>query len=348
VSKPLLVVDDVHAYFNVKGYGLVRAVDGVSLQVAAGEIVGLVGESGCGKTTVGRCITGEVLPRSGEVRLDGVVLGRRRSREQRRAVQMIFQDPGTSLNPRMSVRQVLAELVRVHDLVPRAGVEQRCRELMGLVGLPARALDGYAHQFSGGQRQRIAIARALAVEPRLLVADEPVSALDVSVQATILQLFDELRERLGLAILLVSHNLAVVRHLSDRIAVMYLGRIVESAARDDLFADPRAPYTRVLLAAAPRLSQVGHTPEPGLSGEPPSAVDVPAGCRFHPRCGRAEDLCAEEDPPLAPADDDRAAADGPDHLAACHFRSERHTVTAGRDTVAACSGDAAAGEGRSE
>jgi oligopeptide/dipeptide ABC transporter ATP-binding protein len=350
VAEPLLVVEDVYAHFTVKGYGLVRAVDGVSLQVAAGEIVGLVGESGCGKTTIGRCITGEVTPRRGQVRLDGVALGHRRSREQRRVVQMVFQDPGTSLNPRMSVRQVLAELLRVHGLAPRAGVERRCRELMGLVGLPARALDGYAHQFSGGQRQRIAIARALAVEPRLLVADEPVSALDVSVQATILQLFDELRERLGLAILLVSHNLAVVRHLSDRIAVMYLGRIVESAARDDLFADPRAPYTRVLLEAAPRLSQVGRTPDPGLTGEPPSAVDVPAGCRFHPRCRRAEARCAEDDPPLSPVDDAGGAGvgEGPIHLAACHFRSEGHAVSAGRDALQAASSDDMSSGGRSQ
>ncbi len=322
----LVQITDLFARFDVKGYGVVHAVDGVSLQVAPGEIVGLVGESGCGKTTIGRCVTGQVVPAGGEIRLDGVLLGKRRSAEQRRAVQMVFQDPASSLNPRMSVRQVLAELLRVHRLVPRAGVEERCRELMGLVGMPAEALDGYPRQFSGGQRQRIAIARALAVEPRLLIADEPVSALDVSVQATILQLLDDLRHQLGLAVLLISHNLAVVRHLSDRVAVMYLGRIVESAPRDPLFSDARCPYTRVLLDAAPRLNQVGSVPEPRLKGDPPSAVHLPSGCRFHPRCPRAEERCATDDPALLPVDG------GPDepgpwaideHLAACHFRAER-------------------------
>ena len=326
--EPLIEVRDLHIHFPVKGYGVVRAVDGVSLTVAPAEIVGLVGESGCGKTTIGRCITGELAATQGEVRLEGTVVGRRRETAVRRSIQMVYQDPATSLNPRLSVRQVLAELLRVHRLVPRDQVEQRCRELLGYVGLPARALDGYPHQFSGGQRQRIAIARALAVEPRMLVADEPVSALDVSVQATILALFDELRQRLGLAILLISHNLAVVRHLSDRVAVMYLGRIAETASRDALFEDPRAPYTQVLLKSAPRLSQVGRTPQAPLKGDPPSAIDIPSGCRFRTRCPRAEAVCEAEDPDLltvnglgagAPSGGDGAHT----HLAACHFRAER-------------------------
>jgi peptide/nickel transport system ATP-binding protein len=326
--EPLIEVRDVHVHFPVKGYGVIRAVDGVSLRVATGEIVGLVGESGCGKTTIGRCITGELAATQGDVLLDDRVIGRRRRPAVRRSIQMVYQDPATSLNPRLSVRQVLAELLRVHHIVPRARVEDRCRELLGYVGLPARALDGYPHQFSGGQRQRIAIARALAVEPRMLVADEPVSALDVSVQATILALFEELRERLGLAILLISHNLAVVRHLSDRVMVMYLGRISEGAPRDALFADPRAPYTQVLLKSAPRLSQVGRTPAAPLSGDPPSAIDIPSGCRFRTRCPRAEAVCATDDPLLLPVDDLRPAT-SPDtdgtqaHLAACHFRGER-------------------------
>jgi oligopeptide/dipeptide ABC transporter ATP-binding protein len=327
VTEPLLEVRDLHVRFPVKNFGVVRAVDGVSFDVAAGEIVGLVGESGCGKTTIGRCITGQLAADVGEVLLDGAVVGRRRSFQQRRAVQMVFQDPSSSLNPRMSVRQVLSELLRVHRLVPRDRVEQRCRELLGLVGLPDQALDGYPNQFSGGQKQRIAIARALAVEPRLLVADEPVSALDVSVQATILQLFAELRERLGLAILLISHNLAVVRHLSDRVAVMYLGRLAEAADRDELFDDPRAPYTKVLLAAAPRLGRGRRADELGLKGEPPSAIDIPDGCRFHVRCPRAEAICATDDPPLLPVDDEDAAAGHP-HVAACHFRMERAGQTA--------------------
>ncbi len=326
--EPLIEVRDLHIHFPVKGYGVVRAVDGVSLTVAPAEIVGLVGESGCGKTTIGRCITGELAATQGEVRLEGTVVGRRRETAVRRSVQMVYQDPATSLNPRLSVRQVLAELLRVHRLVPRDQVEQRCRELLGYVGLPARALDGYPHQFSGGQRQRIAIARALAVEPRMLVADEPVSALDVSVQATILALFDELRQRLGLAILLISHNLAVVRHLSDRVAVMYLGRIAETAPRDALFEDPRAPYTQVLLKSAPRLSQVGRTPQAPLKGDPPSAIDIPSGCRFRTRCPRAEAVCEAEDPDLLTVNGFGAGApSGGDvtrtHLAACHFRAER-------------------------
>jgi oligopeptide/dipeptide ABC transporter ATP-binding protein len=301
------------------------------LRLAPGEIVGLVGESGCGKTTIGRCITGELAATQGEVLLDGRRVGRRRRAAVRRSIQMVYQDPATSLNPRLSVRQVLAELLRVHRLVPRTQVEGRCRELLDYVGLPPRALDGYPHQFSGGQRQRIAIARALAVEPRMLVADEPVSALDVSVQATILALFAELRERLGLAILLISHNLAVVRHLSDRVTVMYLGRIAETAPRDTLFDDPRAPYTQVLLKSAPRLSQVGRTPEAALKGDPPSVIDVPSGCRFHTRCPRAEAMCTTDEPRLLPVDNngpgtspagDHALA----HLAACHFRDETSPV----------------------
>jgi oligopeptide/dipeptide ABC transporter ATP-binding protein len=326
--ESLIEVRDLHIHFPVKGYGVVRAVDGVSLRVAPGEIVGLVGESGCGKTTIGRCITGELAATQGEVLLDGTTVGKRRQAAVRRSIQMVYQDPATSLNPRLSVRQVLAELLRVHHLVPRQQVEDRCRELLGYVGLPPRALDGYPHQFSGGQRQRIAIARALAVEPRMLVADEPVSALDVSVQATILALFDELRERLGLAILLISHNLAVVRHLSDRVAVMYLGRISEAAPRDALFDDPRGPYTQVLLKSAPRLSQVGRTPEAPLKGDPPSAIDIPSGCRFRTRCPRAEAVCETEDPGLLPVDGSgpdvpSSADDTRAHLAACHFRAER-------------------------
>lgn len=331
MPEPLLAVRDLKVRFAVEKFGLVRAVDGVTLDISAGEILGLVGESGCGKTTIGRCITGQLEATEGEVRLDGALVGKRRTAEQRRAVQMVFQDPASSLNPRMSVRQVLAELLRVHRLVPRDQVEARCRELLGLVGLPSQALDGYPNQFSGGQRQRIAIARALAVEPRLLVADEPVSALDVSVQATILQLFAELRDRLGLAILLISHNLAVVRHLTDRVAVMYLGRLAEAGARDELFDDPRAPYTQVLLAAAPRLGR--HAPtDLGLKGEPPSAIDIPDGCRFHVRCPRGEPICAEEDPLLLPVDGvEPSVADGHEHVAACHFRAERRSGSKGRE-----------------
>ena len=228
---------------------------------------------------------------------------------------MVFQDPYSSLNPRMTVRHVLSELLKVHRLVPRADIEARLRELMGLVGLPTGALDGLPSQFSGGQRQRIAIARALTVEPRVIIADEPVSALDVSVQATILRLFEDLRSRLGLTVVFISHNLAVVRHLSDRVAVMYLGRIVEQGDREAVFSDPRHPYTRALLAAAPRLHQVALV-RSVVKGEPPSPIDVPAGCSFHPRCPRAEETCTRRRPALEPV------GGCPADLAACHFRDE--------------------------
>jgi oligopeptide/dipeptide ABC transporter ATP-binding protein len=295
MADVLLEVENLGVNFRTDGGRTLRAVDSVGFRLAAGEVLGLVGESGCGKSTIARCVAGLLAPTDGVVRLDGSDLGVHRTAEQRRAVQMVFQDPYSSLNPRMTVRQMLRELLSVHDLVPRAAREDRCRELMSLVGLPVGALDGLPLQFSGGQRQRIAIGRALAVEPRVIVADEPVSSLDVSVQATILRLFEDLRARLGLTMIFISHNLAVVRHLSNRVAVMYLGRIVEQGERDALFADPRHPYTRALLAAAPRLHE-GRRPRPEVTGEPPSPVDIPAGCRFHPRCPLAQDICLREDP----------------------------------------------------
>src|SRR5919197_196230 len=257
---------------------LLRAVDGVDLEIARGETLGLVGESGCGKSTLGRCIVGLYEPTAGEIRYGNEVLGVDRTRAERRRIQMVFQDPYSSLNPRMTVRQTLAELLRAHEMVPKSQVEARCRELLDLVGLGPRALDAHPRQFSGGQRQRISIARALALEPELLVADEPVSALDVSVQATVLNLLEELRERLGLTLLLIAHNMAVVRHVCDRVAVMYLGRIVETAPTDELFANPRHPYTQGLLRAVPRL-RPGHVSEgAGVVGDPPSPVDLPTGC----------------------------------------------------------------------
>jgi len=263
-------------------------------------------------------MAGLLTPDSGTVRLDGAQLGARRTAAQRRAIQMIFQDPYSSLNPRLTVRRMLRELLAVHQLVPRAAMAERCRELMGLVGLPTAALDGLPAQFSGGQRQRIAIARALATEPSVLIADEPVSALDVSVQATILRLFAEFRDRLGLAMIIISHNLAVVRQLSDKVAVMYLGRIVEEGGTDDLFGSVRHPYARALLAAAPRLHQRGLDPSarPDLRGEPPSPVDLPSGCRFHPRCPQADGICQHADPQPRPV------RPGSTHIVCCHFGAD--------------------------
>jgi oligopeptide/dipeptide ABC transporter ATP-binding protein len=295
------------------GEELLRAVDGVDLEVGRSETLGLVGESGCGKSTLGRCIVGLYEPTAGQIRYLGESLDGSRTRAQRRRIQMVFQDPYASLNPRMTVRQTLAELLRVHRMVPRDQVEHRCRELLDLVGLGPRALDAHPRQFSGGQRQRVSIARALALEPELLIADEPVSALDVSVQATVLNLLEELRASLGLSVLLIAHNMAVVRHVCDRVAVMYLGRIVETAAADELFANPRHPYTQGLLQAIPRLVPGRLSEAPAVVGDPPSPVDVPAGCRFHPRCPIAQEpLCSTEDPPLA-------AGPSRSHRAACHF-----------------------------
>ena len=302
MAEARLEAEDLAVSFPVAGGRTLRAVDGVSFRVGAGQILGVVGESGCGKTTAARCLAGLLAPDSGMVRLDGAPLGARRTTSQRRAVQMIFQDPYSSLNPRLTVRRMLRELVAVHQLRPRDAVEERCRELMGRVGLPAAALDGLPAQFSGGQRQRIAIARALATEPLVLIADEPVSSLDVSVQATILRLFAELRDSLGLSIVIISHNLAVVRQLSDQVAVMYLGRIVELGGALDVIDRPQHPYTRALVSAIP-------TPDPDverrrqrivLPGDPPSPLDPPAGCSFHTRCPHALDRCKAAIPPLVP------------------------------------------------
>ncbi len=229
---------------------------------------------------------------------------------------MVFQDPYSSLNPRLTVGGILHELLRVHDIVPRSRVDARSEELISLVGLTPDALGAYPRQFSGGQRQRVAIARALALEPELLVADEPVSALDVSVQATILNLLQDLQAGLGLTLLLISHNLAVVRHLCDRVAVMYLGRIIEVAPTAELFAAPRHPYTRGLLAAIPKMTASADEAAAAVQGDPPSPLRIPAGCRFRTRCPIARELCEQEDPMLT------AAPGRPGHVAACHFPLE--------------------------
>jgi oligopeptide/dipeptide ABC transporter ATP-binding protein len=320
-TGPLLTATDISVGFPVASSigarlrheeRMLRAVDGVDLTIERGEALALVGESGSGKSTLARALTGLVPLNGGEIRLGDRVLSGRRSRADQRRVQMVFQDPYSSLNPRMTVAGMLHELLRVHSIVPRAEIDSYSRELVGLVGLTDDALSAYPRQFSGGQRQRVAIARALSLKPDLLVADEPVSALDVSVQATILNLLQDLRGSLGLTLLLISHNLAVVRHLCDRTAVMYLGRIVEIAPTAELFATPRHPYTRGLLAAIPRMTALSDQ-APAVAGDPPSPLRIPAGCRFRTRCPIAQERCAHEDPALT------TAPGRPGHAAACHF-----------------------------
>lgn len=292
---------------------LLHAVDGVDVEIERGEALALVGESGSGKSTLARALAGLQRPDEGQIRLDGRLLSARRSRADHRKIQMVFQDPYSSLNPRMTVGGMLHELLRVHHVVPGNEVESYTRELLGLVGLSEEAIHAYPRQFSGGQRQRVAIARALALRPEVLIADEPVSALDVSVQATILNLLQDLRAELGLTLLLISHNLAVVRHLCDRIAVMYLGRIIEVAPTETLFARPRHPYTVGLLAAIPRMTFAAEGDTPAVQGDPPSPLRIPTGCRFRTRCPLAQDVCEREDPALISSTTD------PAHSAACHF-----------------------------
>ncbi len=281
--------------------GSVKAVDRVSLRLEEGECFALVGESGSGKTTLVRSIIRLVEPSSGRVRFRGQELLDLRPRElrrQRREFQMIFQDPYGSLNPRMTVRKILAEPIEVHRLVAKADMPARLRELLALVGLPPDALDRYPHEFSGGQRQRIGIARALATEPSLLLADEPVSALDVSVRAQILNLLVDLQRRLGLTLLLIAHDLAVVEQVADRVGVMYLGRLVEVGATAEIFARPRHPYTVSLMSAVPVPDPESGRQRILLPGEPPSPIDPPSGCAFHPRCPIARERCATEEPAL--------------------------------------------------
>ena len=311
-----LSVSSLTVSFRVGQHRRLVAVEDVSIELANGESLGLVGESGCGKSTVARCIVGLQRPDSGVVSINGAVVGSNRARAERRAVQLVFQDPFSSLNPRMTIGAMLTELLSTHGLAHGVGIEVRSRELLSLVGLPADSLNRYPGAFSGGQRQRIAIARALAVEPRVIIADEPVSALDVSVQATILELFADLRDRLGISLVMISHNLAAVRHVCDRVAVMYLGKLVEVGDTGDVFADPRHPYTRSLINAVPQVRRDPPQSRIRLDGEPPSPLSRPTGCSFHPRCPRAEARCTLEEPELLPVANLKA------RVAACHFRDE--------------------------
>lgn len=286
-----------------------HALDGVDLELRTGEILALVGESGSGKSTLAKILVGGTAATSGSIEYHGKPMPLRRDPEVSRRIQMVFQDPYSSLNPRMSVGSLLRELLLLHRIVPRVEIRQESIRLLNLVGLEEDALDAYPSQFSGGQRQRIAIARALAVRPDILIADEPVSALDVSVQATILELFARLQRELGLSILFVAHNLAVVQHLSHRVAVMYLGRIVEVGDTAELFSNPRHPYTRALIDSIPRMTAGGDKEQFVLEGEPPSPFDIPPGCRFNPRCAYVTDLCRTTDPSLMTL--------GPSHESAC-------------------------------
>jgi peptide/nickel transport system ATP-binding protein len=330
VAEPLLEVRDLVKHFPLRHTLLdvargrpaeaVRAVDGVSFTLERGRTLGLVGESGCGKSTLGRCILRLYDADRGEVRFDGVDLARLGEAElvpYRKRLQVVFQDPYASLNPRQRVGRTLAEVLEVHGMGNRGGAAARGRrvdELLVQVGLSPADARKYPGEFSGGQRQRIGIARALAVEPELLIADEPLSALDVSIQAQILQLLLDLRASLGLTMIFISHDLRVVRYLSDEVAVMYLGKIVERAPTATLFAHPRHPYTAALLAAVPEVGGDRRDTVP-IEGEPPSAVHIPAGCRFHPRCSWREERCLRESPEL------RELA--PAHFAACHVAEDR-------------------------
>jgi peptide/nickel transport system ATP-binding protein len=326
VSRDELVrVEDLVKHFPLtrgvllgRDLGRVHAVDGVSFSIARGETLGLVGETGCGKSTTARLLTRLLEPTSGTVLYDGVDIthwSRRRLRPLRREIQMIFQDPYSSLNPRRPVGAIIGEPLRIHGLGTKRERRDRVREVMERVGLNPEHYNRYPHEFSGGQRQRIGIARAIGPRPRLIVADEPVSALDVSIQAQVLNLLQDLRDELGLTLLFIAHDLSVVRHMCDRVAVMYLGKIVELAPAERLYAEPRHPYTGALMSAVPvpRVRRPGARPHRVvLRGDIPSPIDPPSACRFHTRCPKARPLCSEVEPPLAPG----VTAD---HLAACHF-----------------------------
>ena len=321
MTETLLSIKNLKKHFAISSgvfsrvHDYVHAVDGVSFDIAPGETLGLVGESGCGKSTTGRCILRLIEPSAGEIWFKGADVRRMGGddlRALRRDMQIIFQDPYASLNPRLTVGETLAEPLKLHGLASGAALRKRIDELLGEVGLSAWHALRYPHEFSGGQRQRIGIARALASQPKLIVCDEPVSALDVSIQAQVINLLQDLKRKLGLSYIFIAHDLAVVRHISDRVAVMYLGKIVELAPKRSLFARPRHPYTQALLSAVPVPDPTAQRARIRLAGDVPSPLNPPKGCRFHTRCAHAQDRCRQEEPLLRPV-----GAEG--QIVACHF-----------------------------
>ncbi|HYU84304.1 MAG TPA: dipeptide ABC transporter ATP-binding protein [Kribbellaceae bacterium] len=335
-GAPLLSVRDLTMHFPIKETAglarkkkVVQAVDGVSFDLHAGASLGLVGESGCGKSTTGRAIVRLLQPTSGQILFKGNDLATMKERELRpfrRELQIVFQDPYSSLNPRQTVGTIIGTPLRVHNLVPKGKEKDRVSELLERVGLNPEHHNRYPNEFSGGQRQRIGIARALAVEPQVIVADEPVSALDVSIQAQVMNLMDDLRKDLGISFIFIAHDLGVVRHFCDQVAVMYLGKIVEMVTRDEIYGAPQHPYTQALLSAAPDIGVVRGTPPKErirLVGDVPSPIDPPSGCRFRTRCWKAQDICATTEPLLA-----RPAGAGEGHTAACHFAEPREDLVA--------------------
>jgi len=335
MTAPLVEVEQLQTYFPIRRgllrrvVGNVQAVDGVSFSISRGQTLGLVGESGCGKTTVGRSILRLVEPTGGRVAFDGLAVRDLRGRELRnlrRRMQVVFQDPYGSLNPRMTVRALIEEGLIIHGLGSATERVDRVVRALERTGLSRQALERYPHEFSGGQRQRIAIARALVLEPDFLVLDEPISALDLSIQAQVVNLLIELREQLGLTYLFISHDLSVVEHVSDEVAVMYLGRIVERATAAALYAQPLHPYTQALFSAVPTVDPARRRRRIVLVGDVPSPSNPPRGCRFHPRCPLAESVCREVDPPIVSL---------PGHAVHCHVAARELARCGGNASVAA-------------